>query len=680
MKLFSFTTVIYVLILAYLSQNLIDFWRYEITAPVVIETTQSKLMNMLTNDTDRYRLEKILIERTHNYGLFVVTYNFTSNSSTVNTNRTLTDTSGSSDTIDTNNTEQNQTLTSNSSVYGFYTSFYSTINSIMTYETSHEIYYKIYLPYSDEHRIIDEIKNTTTNSVSIEYYNEPNLVWRSFSVGDILMYVFILFLVKFCIEAITSSNAFKDLKKIDITYAEDIFIRFNDIIGQDEAKERLKLYVDLIKNRLKYKNIGASLPRGVLLCGPPGCGKTYLAKAVAGESGVNFLAISGSDFDEMLVGVGSTRVKKLFEVARTMAPSIIFIDEIDSIGEKRTDIKVSSKTSETLNTILTEMDGFKNTDNVLVLAATNRENSLDKALLRSGRFDSKIYIDLPRKKDRAALFKSYLSKKTLDPNITTEQIDELCERLADHAPHITGADVKNICNHAAMTSVSKGKEYIDESELVSAIDDIIIGLTKTSHKCVEQELRTTAYHEAGHALMYFLLKDATKPLKISIVPRGHGIAGYTKMSESNNSNKTREQLFAEVYGALAGRCAELVKFNIVSTGASSDFEKATEIIRMMVTKEGMYSQFGPIVYDIDKNSPKCVSETKRHEIEMFVQAELKRMFSEVMRILRKYTVELDNLATKLLEDEILEYRYLKDTFTDIENTVDVQLNTNMCYE
>jgi cell division protease FtsH len=606
-------------------------YRYE-------KSSEYDLINILKYDTNV--LDHIFIERTHGFGFFGV------------------------------NTSNIKTMSDMEPLKVFESSVLATNYLSITPKSHNIIYYKINLPKNDYDVVVDRFRNFNNASIKVTYYDQPDSLYNNFSI--IIPFLLFMRFLSF-IYPPEKTDMMKQLTgDMDIYRIDKIITtRFTDIVGLYEAKIHIQKYVDIMKNRAKYDTIGATIPKGVLLCGPPGCGKTLLAKAVAGEAGVNFLSVCGSDFDEIFVGVGSSRVKQLFDIARASTPVIIFIDEIDSIGEKRNSGMFKSKGSDTLNKILSEMDGFKNRDNIMVLAATNSEQTLDPALLRSGRFDSKIYIDPPNRKERTEMFKLYVSKIKLDMNLV---INDLIDKLARMAPGLSGADVANVCNQAAINAVSDDSPVCREMDLMKAIDDVAIGIEKKSRKLEKLELDMTAYHESGHALMSYILKDSMSPMKLSIIPRGHGIAGYTMSQESENGNKTKEQFVADVYQLLAGRGAEIVKFNTISSGAGSDFEKATKIIENMITKHGMYCNYAPMVYCMNRNSPECVSDNKRTDIENSIQSELNHIFNNVLSILEKYKPQLDKLAQKLLEDELVEYSQIKHMFPDIESSISIALD------
>lgn len=600
------------------------------TAPKIYPITEYDLHNMLlnssiTNDSicllnhTHSSLEHVMIERNTNYGTFIM----------------------------------NQTTCSH----------YASYKNIQ--HITKIVHYGLVLPHGDVSSILDRIINDS--DIKIEYYDKQTTLFDMFSIKSITYYFVIFVLIRFFFSYLSTDISHVNKMGDDMCMITDnVQTRFCDIVGMIEAKVQIQKYVDIMKNREKYMNIGATIPKGVLLSGPPGCGKTLLAKAVAGESGVKIIAVCGSDFDEVFVGVGSSRVKKLFELARTIAPCIIFIDEIDSIGEKRN--MRTHYSTDTLNKILSEMDGFKSSDNIMVIAATNRDTVLDDALLRSGRFDSKIYIDPPNRKERCELYNLYLKKIKIDEKIC---IDDFVNVLSKLSPDATGADVANICNHAAINAVANDRKYVEDTDVYKAIDDVLIGIEKKSKQSEMDELTVTAYHEAGHALIGYILKYAMPPLKLSIIPRGHGIAGYTLPQESEAQNKSKEQLIATVYGLLGGRCAEMLKFGKATTGASNDFEKATKLIENMITKYSMYPEFTLAILDMKRDSPYCVSDNMRNEIEKLIHSELENIYKKVLSLLDKYSNELEQLALKLLEDEVIDYSQIKLMFPDIEDITSV---------
>ena len=360
--------------------------------------------------------------------------------------------------------------------------------------------------------------------------------------------------------------------------AKDKKITFQDVAGLEGAKEEIQEIVDFLKNPEKYTSLGGKIPKGALLVGPPGTGKTLLAKAVAGEAQVPFFSLSGSDFVEMFVGVGASRVRDLFRQAKEKSPSIIFIDEIDAIGRARGKNNMTNANDErenTLNQLLTEMDGFGTTTNVIVLAATNRAEILDKALLRAGRFDRQIYVDLPDLNERKEIFKVHLR-----PIKITEDLD--IEFLAKQTPGFSGADIANVCNEAALIAARRGKESVDKQDFLDAVDRIIGGLEKKNKIITPEEKKAIAYHEAGHATVSWLLEHAAPLVKVTIVPRGRSLGAAWYLPEERQIVRT-DQIEDEMCAALGGRAAEQITFGKISTGALSDLEKVTKQARAMVT-------------------------------------------------------------------------------------------------
>ena len=368
-------------------------------------------------------------------------------------------------------------------------------------------------------------------------------------------------------------------------------ITFKDVAGLEGAKEEVQEVVDFLKNSEKYTKLGGKIPKGVLLVGPPGTGKTLLAKAVAGEAKVPFFSLSGSDFVEMFVGVGASRVRDLFAQAKAKSPSIIFIDEIDAIGRARGKSNFSGGNDErenTLNQLLTEMDGFGTDTNVIVMAATNRADILDKALLRAGRFDRSIYVDLPELHERKEIFDVHLKKIKLDPSVDREF-------LAKQTPGFSGADIANVCNEAALIAARNSHESVTKQDFLDAVDRIIGGLEKKNMAIKPSEKRRVAIHEAGHATISWLTEHASPLLKVTIVPRGRSLGAAWYLPEERQLTTT-EQMLDEMCATLGGRAAEQVVFNNISTGALSDLEKVTKRAQAMVTVYGLNDKIGNISY------------------------------------------------------------------------------------
>ena len=372
---------------------------------------------------------------------------------------------------------------------------------------------------------------------------------------------------------------------------KDKKITFQDVAGLEGAKEEVQEIVDFLKNPEKYTSLGGKIPKGALLVGPPGTGKTLLAKAVAGEAQVPFFSLSGSDFVEMFVGVGASRVRDLFRQAKEKSPSIIFIDEIDAIGRARGKNNLTNANDErenTLNQLLTEMDGFGTTTNVIVLAATNRADILDKALLRAGRFDRQIYVDLPDLNERKEIFKVHLR-----PIKITEDLD--IEFLAKQTPGFSGADIANVCNEAALIAARRGKASVDKQDFLDAVDRIIGGLEKKNKIITPEEKKAIAYHEAGHATVSWLLEHAAPLVKVTIVPRGRSLGAAWYLPEERQIVRT-DQIQDEMCAALGGRGSVEITFGKISTGALSDLEKVTKQARAMVTIYGLNEKIGNLTY------------------------------------------------------------------------------------
>jgi ATP-dependent metalloprotease FtsH len=433
----------------------------------------------------------------------------------------------------------------------------------------------------------------------------------------------------------------------------DVKTTFKDVAGLEGAKEEVQEIVDFLKNPKKYTVLGGKIPKGALLVGSPGTGKTLLAKAVAGEAKVPFFSLSGSDFVEMFVGVGASRVRDLFKQAKDKSPSIIFIDEIDAIGRARGKSNITGSNDErenTLNQLLTEMDGFGTDTNVIVIAATNRADVLDKALMRAGRFDRQIYVDLPDLNERKEIFKVHLEPikviKTLDIDF-----------LAKQTPGFSGADIANVCNEAALIAARKNKKSVGKQDFLDAVDRIIGGLEKKNKIITPEEKKTIAFHEAGHAIVSWLLEHAAPLVKVTIVPRGQSLGAAWYLPEERQIVRT-EQMLDEMCAALGGRAAEKVMFDKISTGALSDLEKVTRQARAMVSVYGLNDTLGNITYydssgQSEYNFTKPYSEETARKIDHEISEIIEKQYERAISLLATSKDKLIQLADRLLEKEVI---------------------------
>jgi AFG3 family protein len=428
-------------------------------------------------------------------------------------------------------------------------------------------------------------------------------------------------------------------------------ITFADVAGLDEAKVEVMEIVDFLRNPKKYTSLGGKIPKGALLVGPPGTGKTLLAKAMAGEAQVPFFSLSGSDFVEMFVGVGASRVRDLFKQAREKAPCVIFIDEIDAIGRARgKNMMMSNDEREsTLNQLLVEMDGFGTDSGIIVLAATNRPDVLDTALLRPGRFDRQISIDKPDVKGREAIFKVHLK-----PIKVSEKVD--IHRLAEQTPGFAGADIANVCNEAALIAARKGKGAVDMSDFQDAVDRVIGGLEKKNKIISPEEKKIIAYHEAGHAICGWFLEHAYPLLKVTIVPRGTAALGYAQYTPKEQYLYNTDQLQDQICMTLGGRASEEIFFGKISTGAQNDLQQITRIATAMVTVYGMSEKVGNISY-YDPQADNSFQKPYSEETARMIDEEVRRMIDEsyvrTLNLLREKKGDVEKLAEALLEKEVL---------------------------
>lgn len=431
-------------------------------------------------------------------------------------------------------------------------------------------------------------------------------------------------------------------------------IRFSDVAGEDEAKENLSEIVDYLHNPAKYREIGASMPKGILLVGPPGTGKTMLAKAVAGESNVPFFSMSGSEFVEMFVGMGASKVRDLFKQAKEKAPCIVFIDEIDAIGQKR-DGRVggNDEREQTLNQLLTEMDGFESNNGVIILAATNRPESLDPALTRPGRFDRRVPVELPDLKGREEILKVHAKKVKLDESVDFASI----ARMASGA---SGAELANIVNEAALRAVREKRSYVTQADLEESIEVVIAGYQKKNAILTDQEKKVVAYHEIGHAIVAAKQNNSAPVQKITIVPRTSGALGYTmQVEEGNHYLMSQEELENKIATLTGGRAAEELIFHSSSTGASNDIEQATKLARAMITRYGMSKDFDMVAMGTVTNqylggdtSLSCSAETQA-EIDRQVVELVKKQHEKAAKILEENKEKLDELADYLYDRETI---------------------------
>ncbi len=531
----------------------------------------------------------------------------------------------------------------------------------------------------------DETLTQRLNEAKVKYGAEvPDtataLFWN-FMLTVILPFGLIFLFMSFMMRKMTKGGMMGIGKSNAKMYVEQqTGVTFKDVAGQDEAKESLQEVVDFLHNPKKYTEIGAKLPKGALLVGPPGTGKTLLAKAVAGEAKVPFFSLSGSEFVEMYVGVGASRVRDLFKQAQAMAPCIIFIDEIDAIGKSRDNALGSNDEREqTLNQLLSEMDGFSTDKGLLLLAATNRPEILDPALLRPGRFDRRIIVDKPDLRGRIDVLKVHSKDVRMDETVDLEAI-----ALATSGA--VGSDLANMINEAAINAVKNGRQVVSQSDLFEAVEVVLVGKEKKDRIMNSEERRIVSYHEVGHALVSALQKDAEPVQKITIVPRTMGALGYVMQTpEEEKFLNTKSELEAMLVGLLAGRAAEEIVFDTVTTGASNDIERATKLARAMVTQYGMSERFGLMGLEsvqhkyLDGRAVLNCGEETAGEIDKEVMQMLKAAYDEAKRLLTENREALDKIADFLIEKETITGKEFMDIFHKVqgidEETVKGDLET-----
>ncbi len=517
--------------------------------------------------------------------------------------------------------------------------------------------YRVEIPSNDED-LYDVLKDS---NVEINIQKPQDGSWMSILGTVIIPIVFVAIMIILILKGIqqTGSSALNFGKSKAKLLADDkVKITFKDVAGIDEERQELEEIVDFLKNSEKYTKLGAKIPKGVLLVGAPGTGKTLMAKAVAGEAGVPFFSISGSDFVEMFVGVGASRVRDLFEQAKKHQPCMIFIDEIDAVGRQRGAGMGGGhdEREQTLNQLLVEMDGFDENTNIIVIAATNRPDILDSALLRPGRFDRQIYVNEPDVKGREEILKVHAKNKKLAPDVDLKA-------LAKRVPGFTGADLKNLLNEAALLAARNDGEVITMEDIDKSIDRVIAGIEKKSTVLTQEDKERTSYHEAGHAVILKLLEDCEEVQKISIIPRGRalGLTWYTPKDDSKH--QTKRKLLAHITDLLGGRVAEeLVYGDNVSTGASNDMQRATKIARKMVSQWGMSDKMGSMTYGEpqehvfmgrDFGQTKDYSEQVAYELDTEVKKIIDEKYLLAKRILTANRDILNELAMSLLEHETI---------------------------
>ena len=515
----------------------------------------------------------------------------------------------------------------------------------------------LYIPRSEE--FISKITTAKDNSndFKLTILNDPEASsWLSVAIEVVPILILAGVTIWVFTRQIGGGSKSMDFGKSRAKLVEESRATFKDVAGLTEEKEEVQELIDFLKNPKKFTNMGARIPKGVLLVGPPGTGKTLLARAVAGEAKVPFYYISGSDFVELFVGIGASRVRDMFKQAKMNAPCLIFIDEIDAVGRQRgTGLGGGhDEREQTLNQLLTEMDGFGANEGIIIIAATNRPDVLDPALLRPGRFDRQVTVSLPDKNARIEILKVHAKNKILAKNITLEY-------LAKRTPGFSGADLENLLNEAALLAVRRNKKEITMAEIDEATDRVLMGPAKVTKKYTDKEKKLVAYHEAGHAVLGLKLDGANEVQKITIIPRGHA-GGYTMMTPKEEAfNYTKKELLESICGLLGGRVAEEVTFGEITTGAHDDFKKATKIARSMVTEYGM-SNLGPMMLEEpdgntflgrDYTKNRNISDTVAHEIDEEMRSIINDCYKQATKIITENKKLLELIANTLLEEETI---------------------------
>jgi ATP-dependent metalloprotease FtsH len=495
------------------------------------------------------------------------------------------------------------------------------------------------------------------NSTSVEPAPPP----EQLGFGTMLFYLWLFYCAIKIVNNASDGKLLKKKKKKDKNENDPL----KKVIGLESVKEEIKYYMDFINNKSKYKEWEVNLPKGILLAGPPGTGKTLLVKTMADNLNIPIESMSGSEFVEMYVGVGASRVRKLFAKAKKHDKCIIFIDEIDAIGKKR-GFDNNSERDNTLNQLLVEMDGFDETTNIIIFAATNLVKKLDSALTRSGRFDKKVYFDAPNFKERREMFKLYLEDIKLPPHLSFEI-------LSERGAGLTGADIATICNQAKINAI-QGKQLLStlrEEDLQEAIDEIMIGREKRERTMTKEEKERVSHHEAGHALMGYLLKDCAHPIKVSIVPRGEAALGFSQQKNENKKLFKENTILSRIAILLGGRTAEKIIYNNVSTGAADDIEKASSLIYNYTCSWGMNKHIGPLNPEVMGAVGRNLSEESFEECKQ-IMAEIE---DYVFKTLKKHKKYVKSIAELLLKEETINYKQIKDLVPEkLENTLTVTIS------
>lgn len=499
-----------------------------------------------------------------------------------------------------------------------------------------------FLNLSKSGSIIDTVKK---NNIKVEYSLNNRKVDTKF-----INYIFIILLLYLIFIRIDKNNN----RTKSIYSSKNSKIKLKDIAGLDYAKQEVFEFIDFLKNRDKYIEKGARMPRGALFYGPPGTGKTLLAKAISGESDVNFISATGSDFVEVYVGVGASRIRDLFNKARKKAPCVLFIDEIDALGRKRSSCNTSGGNSErdnTLNKFLVELDGFEENDNIIVFGATNRLDIIDDALLRPGRFDRKIRFELPEKSEREKIFSHYLKKINLEENI-----DDVARRLSSLSFGFSGADISNICNETCILSVRNNCDTITYKILENAIDNVMLGPEKKTFRLNDKERNIIAYHEAGHTVMSYFLENTTKPIKVSIMPRGKSALGFSQREMSENKLRTKDELLDDICVLLGGRVSEELFINSITTGAYDDIQKLTELAYMFVCIYCMDDSINIFHYNLELKDR--YSEDLKNNIDNSVKKIIDECYKKTKEMLNNKKEFVEKIVLELLRKETLNHNEL----------------------